>query len=160
MLLNPLIFTNFGRFSQFPMKRLQILLIPLLLSLSFTAGAQSLAVKTNALYWATATPNVGLEYAVAPRWTIGIGGGYNPWTFDKEKKEMAAYLVGKLFDVKLVSGSKEKEMAKEFSGEKLLGLREDAAEEIVEAPHISEKRSSKARVRVELFPLLHCRIKG
>ncbi|MBO5042894.1 MAG: DUF2974 domain-containing protein [Clostridia bacterium] len=81
-------------------------------------------------------------------------------TFDKEKKEMAAYLVGKLFDVKLVSGSKEKEMAKEFSGEKLLGLREDAAEENLEAPHISEKRSSKARVRVELFPLLHCRIKG
>ena len=81
-------------------------------------------------------------------------------SIDKEKKEMAAYLVGKLFDVKLVSGSKEKEMAKEFSGEKLLGLREDAAEENLEAPHISEKRSSKARVRVELFPLLHCRIKG
>lgn len=64
-----------GVFRKLPMKRLLILLIPVLLSLSFTAGAQSLAVKTNALYWASATPNVGLEYAVAPRWTIGIGGG-------------------------------------------------------------------------------------
>ncbi len=81
-------------------------------------------------------------------------------TFDKEKKEMAAYLVGKLFDVKLVSGSKEKEMAKEFSEEKLLGLSEDAAPEIAEAPHIPEKKTAKARVRIELFPLLHCRVKG
>ncbi len=81
-------------------------------------------------------------------------------TFDKEKKEMAAYLVGKLFDVKLVSGSKEKEMAKEFSEEKLLGLSEDAAPEIAEAPHMPEKKTAKARVRIELFPLLHCRVKG
>ena len=75
------------------MKRLLILLIPAIFNLAVTASAQSLAVKTNALYWATATPNVGLEYAVAPRWTIGIGGGYNPWTFDKEKNTKAKHFL-------------------------------------------------------------------
>ena len=47
-----------------------------------TANAQKVAVKSNLLYWATATPNVGVEAALAERWTLEVSGGYNPWTFD------------------------------------------------------------------------------
>ena len=44
-----------------------------------SASAQQTAVKTNAAYWATATPNVAVEFTVSPRLTLEIGGGYNPF---------------------------------------------------------------------------------
>ncbi len=50
------------------------------------AFAQDIAVKTNALYLATATPNLGLEVALAPKWTLDLSGGYNPWTFSDNMK--------------------------------------------------------------------------
>lgn len=28
------------------------------------------AIKTNALYWATATPNLGVEFALSEKWTM------------------------------------------------------------------------------------------
>jgi hypothetical protein len=54
-------------------------------SFGIASNAQKFAVKTNGLYLATATPNLGLEAAMGERWTIEIEGGYNPWTFDVEK---------------------------------------------------------------------------
>ena len=65
------------------MKRL-ISIIIALFSLSILCGAQNCVVKTNTLYWATTTPNLGVEFSVAPRWTIDLQGGYNPWTLDNE----------------------------------------------------------------------------
>ena len=56
---------------------------------SVTASAQTFVVKNNLLYDATLTPNLGFEGAVAPRWTIGLNGGFNPWKHpysDKEKQ--------------------------------------------------------------------------
>lgn len=37
------------------------------------------ALKTNLLYAATLTPNLGLEIGIAPRISLNITGGYNPW---------------------------------------------------------------------------------
>lgn len=48
--------------------------------------AQEFAVKTNTLYDATATINLGAEIAIAPGWSIDISGNYNPWTFSDGKK--------------------------------------------------------------------------
>lgn len=67
------------------MKRYLIIAVLFFLASAGTTSAQKLAVKTNALYWGTATPNLGLEYAMADRWTLELEGGYNPWTFDSEK---------------------------------------------------------------------------
>ena len=75
------------------MRRFIILFIPLFLGCCITANAQRFVVKTNALYWTTATPNVGLECSVAPRWTIELEGGYNPWTFDREKNIKAKHFL-------------------------------------------------------------------
>lgn len=50
----------------------------------FSVHAQQLGVKTNVLYDALTTMNVGLEYGVAPRWTVELSGAYNPWTLNKE----------------------------------------------------------------------------
>jgi hypothetical protein len=75
------------------MKRIFTLAIISFLAFAGTAFAQKAAVKTNALYWATTTPNVGLEFAFAPRWTVEISGGYNPWTLNKEDNIKAKHFL-------------------------------------------------------------------
>ena len=65
------------------MKRLTGLLI--LASVMFLFGnlqkarAQDFAIKTNLLYDATATLNLGAEVGLAPRWTFDLSGNYHPW---------------------------------------------------------------------------------
>lgn len=73
------------------MKRFLLLSVSLLFLCGISLNAQRFAVKTNALYLATATPNVGLEVALGERWTFEAEGGYNPWTFDKEKNMKAKH---------------------------------------------------------------------
>ncbi len=72
----------------------RILCVVLLLLCCFVreAKAQDVALKTNGLYWATTTPNLGLEVALNPKWTVDVSGGYNPWTFSDDKK-MRCWLV-------------------------------------------------------------------
>ena len=41
--------------------------------------AQDVALKTNLLYDAVLTPNVGVEVGVAPKWTIDVSGQLNAW---------------------------------------------------------------------------------
>lgn len=41
--------------------------------------AQRVGVKTNLLYDATATINLGVEVGVAPRWTVDVSGNLNAW---------------------------------------------------------------------------------
>lgn len=61
------------------MIRRLILLTVLALGLSWTAAAQNVALKTNLLYWATATPNLGLEASIARKHTVQLFYGLNPW---------------------------------------------------------------------------------
>lgn len=51
-----------------------------------TTAAQTVALKTNALSWATTTLNFGAEAAVAHRQTVQIFGALNPWTFSGDKR--------------------------------------------------------------------------
>lgn len=41
------------------------------------------AIKTNLLYDATATINLGVEQAVAPKWSIDLSGNFNAWNMHK-----------------------------------------------------------------------------
>lgn len=50
------------------------------------ASAQRFALKTNALYWAATTPNIGAEMAVSKHSTISLSANYNPWTIGETKK--------------------------------------------------------------------------
>lgn len=43
------------------------------------ASAQQVGVKTNLLYWATTTPNIGTEIAVGKKHTAQVFFGLNPW---------------------------------------------------------------------------------
>ena len=67
-------------------KALLFILSVLLGGATFTCSAQEFALKTNALYWATTTPNLGFEVGLAPKWTLDVSMGYNPWTFSDNKK--------------------------------------------------------------------------
>ena len=52
----------------------------------FGAAAQQVAVKTNVLYWAATTPNLGAEVAVSKHSTIGLTANYNPWTIGADNR--------------------------------------------------------------------------
>lgn len=67
-------------------RHLLLLVLTVLFGLNLPMKAQDVAVKTNALYWLTTTPNIGVEAAVADRWTVEVTGAYNPWTFKDDKK--------------------------------------------------------------------------
>lgn len=55
----------------------------ILLTVSLFAKGQ-LALKTNLLYDATTTPNIGAELRVGSRSTINLVYGLNPWSFSSE----------------------------------------------------------------------------
>lgn len=48
--------------------------------------APAWALRTNLLSWATTTPSLGVEAALAPKWTLDLQGAYQPWTFKNDKK--------------------------------------------------------------------------
>lgn len=62
-------------------KKLSCLLL-LLSALFFVneAKAQKVAIKTNLVYDATATINAGLEFELAPKWSLDVSGNFNAWT--------------------------------------------------------------------------------
>ena len=49
-------------------------------------SAQTVAVKTNLLYDATSTLNLGMEFGLARKWTLDVSGSLNPWKFKDDKK--------------------------------------------------------------------------
>lgn len=49
-------------------------------------SAQQVAVKTNLLYWATATPNIGAEMVLSDHSTVGLSVNFNPWTVNGHAK--------------------------------------------------------------------------
>ena len=61
--------------------KIKLLLIPLLAILLYLpATAQNVALKSNLLYDATLSPNLGVEIGLAPRWTFDLSGNFNLWT--------------------------------------------------------------------------------
>jgi len=51
-----------------------------------SVSAQQFAVKSNLLYWATATPNVGVELALNRHSTLSVSANYNPWVLGQDGK--------------------------------------------------------------------------
>ena len=63
----------------------KICLCAILLTAGAGVKAQNAALKTNLLYDAAATVNVGLEVGLAKRWTLDLSGNYNGWTVNGHK---------------------------------------------------------------------------
>ncbi len=68
------------------MKKKMIITMLACLGVAYSVMAQKAAVKTNLLYDATTTINLGVEFGLAPKWTLDVSGNYNPWTFSNNKK--------------------------------------------------------------------------
>ena len=60
-------------------------------------SAQQIGVKTNLLYLATTTPNLGIEFKLADRWTLGVEGSNNPFRFPQWMDDE-----GKVYNPKLI----------------------------------------------------------
>lgn len=59
----------------------------LLLSIAIPAiKAQDVAIKTNLISDATLSPNLGIEFALAPKWTMDISGEGNFWKLSHGKR--------------------------------------------------------------------------
>lgn len=67
------------------MKR-RLLLLTFLISQLYILNAQKVALKTNLLYDATTTLNLGLEFKIKNQLTLDVSGSVNPWTFSDNKK--------------------------------------------------------------------------
>ena len=75
-------------------KTCMLTLLILLLCGGERVFAQKVAVKTNMLYWATTTPNLGFELGLGKKTSLELFGGYNPWTLNKSKnKKLKHYLI-------------------------------------------------------------------
>ncbi|MFR2615463.1 DUF3575 domain-containing protein [Parabacteroides goldsteinii] len=48
--------------------------------------SRGIVLKTNLLYDATSTINLGVEIGLADQWTLDISGNYNPWEFADNRK--------------------------------------------------------------------------
>ncbi len=71
------------------MKTRKTIKVLIVLALALCAGsvrAQRLAVKVNALNWASTSFQAGVEGAVHPRWTVEATGAWQPWSFDRNRK--------------------------------------------------------------------------
>lgn len=70
------------------MKAIRIWFIALVLGLAQTAAlrAQEVGVKTNLLYDATTTPNIGIEVALGRKTTAQLFYGLNPWKFSSTEQ--------------------------------------------------------------------------
>lgn len=63
-------------------KLIPALLFPLL---PVSVRAQYIAIKANAIEYATSTLNLGIETYLSPHYTLNVGVGYNPWEFSDYK---------------------------------------------------------------------------
>ena len=95
----------------------RLLMMVLLLSpaLSLVTEAQSpdsdrvpqrrIALRTNLLYDATLSPNIGVDVRVDSAWTVGLLAGFNAWDIDKEKNKKWRHMLFSLRARKFLNDS-------------------------------------------------------
>ena len=68
-------------------EKIALLFILAFVGMMPAAHGQQVAVKTNAFYGAyTYTPNLGLEFGLARKWTLDVPVNYNPWKPDNGRR--------------------------------------------------------------------------
>ena len=67
-------------------RRLSLLIVAIVITLfSLPSRSQDFALKTNLLYDATLSPNLGFEVGLKPRWTLDVSGNLNLWSVNGHK---------------------------------------------------------------------------
>ena len=52
-----------------------------------------LALRANLLRWATLTPDLGIEWRIAPAWSLMVNGSWTSWTWDNNARRYALWEV-------------------------------------------------------------------
>lgn len=65
--------------------KFKVIIIALFGLLAVSAKSQDVAVKTNLIYDALLTLDLGAEVSVAPQWTVELTGNLNDWTIDDKR---------------------------------------------------------------------------
>ena len=55
--------------------------------------SQNVGIKSNLLYDATSTINLGVEFALTDKWTIDVSGNLNPWAFPQQQVSSSGKIV-------------------------------------------------------------------
>nr|WP_321373023.1 DUF3575 domain-containing protein [uncultured Bacteroides sp.] len=64
----------------------KLLTLFFVLGISSMVNPQEIALKNNIVYDATTTPNLSLEIGLKKKTTLDLYGGFNPFTFENNKK--------------------------------------------------------------------------
>ena len=57
------------------------------------ACAMGLDLRANLLRWATLTPDLGLEWHISDRWSLGVGGSWTSWSWNDKQRRYALWEV-------------------------------------------------------------------
>lgn len=57
------------------------------------ACAMGLSLRANLLRWATLTPDLGLEWHISDRWSLGVGGSWTSWSWNDKQRRYALWEV-------------------------------------------------------------------
>ena len=55
--------------------------------------AMGLDLRANLLRWATLTPDLGLEWHISDRWSLGVGGSWTSWSWNNKQRRYALWEV-------------------------------------------------------------------
>ncbi|WP_299100359.1 DUF3575 domain-containing protein, partial [uncultured Alistipes sp.] len=57
------------------------------------ACAMGLDLRANLLRWATLTPDLGVEWHISDRWSLGVGGSWSSWSWSDKDRRYALWEV-------------------------------------------------------------------
>ena len=57
------------------------------------ACAMGLSLRANLLRWATLTPDLGLEWHISDRWSLGVSGSWTSWSWNDKERRYALWEV-------------------------------------------------------------------
>lgn len=57
------------------------------------ACAMGLDLRANLLRWATLTPDLGVEWHISDRWSLGVGGSWTSWSWSDKDRRYALWEV-------------------------------------------------------------------
>jgi len=73
--------------------RFRLAFCALLLTFCFSAKGQNVAIKTNLLYDAFANVNAGIEFGLAPKWTLDLSGDLNTWRLKRKDQAYWKHII-------------------------------------------------------------------
>ena len=60
---------------------------------SVSDRASGLALRANLLRWATLTPDLGVEWRINSRWSLGVNGTWTSWSWNDKQRRYALWEV-------------------------------------------------------------------